>query len=123
MKESDALPVTVEQQSFISFQDALRHLTRFMIGPPLDNPLAVAAKRIETNPAFAQSRLLTRLLAAMTSQSGEFRPTEISVFDKETLKVIVALINAHDAGTSPPADWQRAVDRAQAAQLGFDRQT
>ena len=79
-------------------------------------------KRIETNPAFAQSRLLTRLLAAMASRSGEFRLAEISVFDKETLKVIVALMNNHDAGTSPPADWQRAVDQAHAAQLGFDRQ-
>lgn len=122
MKESDALPVTVEQQSFISFQNALRHLTRFMIGPPLENPLDVAAKRIETNPAFAQSRLLTRLLAAMASRSGEMRFAEIPVFDRETLKVFVALMNSHDAGTSPPADWQRAVDRAHAAQLGFDRQ-
>ncbi len=116
-----ALPVPVEQQSFLGFQDALRHLTRFMRGPPLDNPLEIAAKSIETNPAFAQSRLLTRLLAAMASQSGEFRLAEISVFDRDTLTVIVALMNTHDAGSATAADWQRAVDRAHAAQLAFDR--
>ncbi len=118
---SAAAAAEFEQQSFISFRDALRHLTRFMIGPALENPLDVAAKRIETNPAFAQSRLLTRLLAGMASQRGEFRLTEISVFDRETLTVIVALLNAHDAGTASPADWQRAVDRAHTAQIEFDR--
>ncbi len=110
----------IEQQSFARFLEALRHLTRFMTGPAVENPLDAAAKRIETNPAYTQSRLLTRLLAAMASRQGEFRIAEISVFDTDTLAVIVALMNLHDAGTATPADWQRAVDRAHAAELKFD---
>ncbi len=125
MNGSTALPdpaaEALEQQSFMSFQDALRHLTRFMTGTALENPLDVAAKRIESNPAFAQSRLLTRLLAAMSIQRGEFRLEEISVFDKDTLSVIVALLNTHDTGAATPADWQSAVNRAQTAQFEYDR--
>jgi len=35
-------------------------------------------KKIEQNPAFSQSRLLTRVLAALTYEMGEFRRAEIA---------------------------------------------
>lgn len=99
---------------------ALRHITRFMTGPLMEHPLDAAVQRIEANPAFAQYRLLTRLLAAMPGQQGEFRTEEASVFDRDALAVILSLIHTHDAGTSPPADWQQAIDRAHSAQLAFN---
>ena len=105
------------QQSFTRFLEALRHITRFMTGPLMENPLDVAVQRIEANPAFAQHRLLTRLLAALPGQQGMFRTEEASVFDRDTLAVIVSLTHAHDTGASPPADWQRAIDRAETAQM------
>lgn len=43
-------------------------------------------------------------------QQGEFRTEEASVFDSDTLAVILSLINAHDIGPLPPADWQHAID-------------
>ena len=108
------------QQSFARFIDALRHITRFMTGPLMEKPLDAAVKRIEADPAFTQYRLLTRLIAALPGQQGEFRVEEASVFDRDTLAVIVSLIHAHEAGTTPPADWQRAIDRAEAAQMAFN---
>lgn len=114
---TDPVAATPAQQSFALFIDALRHITRFMTGPLLEKPLDAAVQRIEANPAFAQYRLLTRLLAAMPGQQGEFRTAEASVFDRDTLAVIVSLIQAHDAGTAPPGEWQQAIDRAESAQL------
>ncbi len=117
---SDSEAKMLGQQSFARFLEALRHVTRFMTGPLMEHPLDAAVQRIETNPAFAQHRLLTRLLAALPTQQGAFRTEEVSVFDRETLAVILSLIHTHDAGTSPPADWQRAIDRAHSAQLAFN---
>lgn len=117
---SDAEAGVHGQQSFARFMEALRHVTRFMIGPLVENPLDVAAERIERNPAFTQQRLLARLLTALRDRQGMFRVEEASVFDRDTLAVILSLIHAHDAGTAPPADWQRAIDRSHAAQLAFN---
>lgn len=86
----------------------------------MENPLDAAVQRIEANPAFTQYRLLTRLIAALPGRQGEFRVEEASVFDRDTLAVILSLINARDAGTSPAADWQRAIDRTQSAQVAFN---
>ena len=85
--------------------------------PLMENPLDAAVQRIEANPAFAQHRLLTRLLAALPGQQGMFRTEEASVFDRDTLAVIVSLMHAHDTGASPPADWQRAINRVETAQM------
>lgn len=108
------------QHSFARFQEALLHITRFMSPPLLENPLDVAIQRIEANPAFTQFRLLTRLIAAIPRQQGEFRMEEASVFDRDTLSLILSLFRVHEAGTSPPADWQLAIDRARSAQLAFN---
>ena len=84
----------------------------------IEDPLVAAVTRIEQNPAFAQSRLLTRILAALTYQRGEFRRAEVAAFDSETLAMIIALMDVHAAGTSTQEDWVHAVDAANAAQLG-----
>ena len=124
MNESDkhAEPTagTLAQQSFARFIEALRHITRFMTDPLLEHPLEAAVQRIEANPAFTQYRLLTRLLAAMPGQQGEFRIEEASAFDRDTLAVILSLIHIHNAGTAPAADWERAINRAVSAQMAFN---
>jgi thioesterase domain-containing protein len=114
---ADPAAAVLAQQSFARFLEALRHITRFMTGPLMENPLDAAVQRIEANPAFAQHRLLTRLLAALPGQQGMFRTEEASVFDRDTLAVIVSLMHAHDTGASPPADWQRAINRVETAQM------
>ena len=81
------------------------------------SPLADAMKQIQQNPAFAQSRLLTRVLAALAYQEGEFRRAEAASLDSETLFMVLTLIDAYAAGKPPREDWIRAVDTARAAQL------
>jgi hypothetical protein len=109
---------TAEMLSAVRFQEELRRVMRYR--PPLlvGDILDAAVRKIEQNPAFAQSRLLTRMLAALTYQQGEFRRAEIAAFDSDTLAMVITLMDTHAAGTSTREDWVRAVDAAKAAQLG-----
>lgn len=99
-----------------AFQAELRRIARFWPGSSAGNPLNDVVKRIEANPAFTQSRLLTRVLTALTHQRGEFRRAEIAVFNAGTLVMIIALIDAYEAGTSTREQWLNAVDLALAAE-------
>ena len=100
------------------FEEELRRVARFRPRVPFVGPLDAAVRKIEANPAFAQSRLLTRILTALAYCEGEFRRAELSALDVVTLDIVIALMDACAAGTSTREDWVRAVDAAQAAQLG-----
>ena len=117
-REAIAAARAIELLSIARFQEELRRVTRFRLHPPVGDPLNAAVRKIENNPAFAQSRLLTRLLAALTYERGEFRRAEVAAFDSETLAMVIALMDAHAAGTSTREEWIRAVDQANAAELG-----
>jgi len=106
-----------EMLSAVRFQQELRQVTRFRDHPPVGDPLDAAVKKIEQNPAYAQSRLLARLLVAITYEQGEFRRSELSAFDSETLALITLLIDSHASGTSTREEWVRAVDAVTAAQF------
>jgi hypothetical protein len=118
VRDSTPASGATELLSVGRFLDALRHVTRFRSSPLIGDPLDAAVRRIENNPAFSQSRILARLLAALTYEMGEFRRAEISAFDSETLAMAIALMDAHAAGTSTRDDWKCAVDRAIAALNG-----
>lgn len=115
VRESRREASATELLSVGRFLDALRHVTRFRSSPLIGDPLDAAVRRIENNPAFSQSRILARLLAALTYEMGEFRRAEISAFDSETLAVALALMDARAAGTSTREEWKCAVDRVIAA--------
>ena len=100
------------------FLEELRRIARYGRPLPVGDPLAAAVRRIENAPAFAQSRLLTRILAALTYQVGEFRRAEVAALDSATLDMVISLMDMHAAGTSAREDWVRAVDAAKAAELG-----
>jgi hypothetical protein len=108
----------IELLSIAGFQEELRRTARVRPGPATANPLDAALKKIEQNPVFTQSRLLTRVLAALTYQQGEFRRAEIAAFDSETLAMVLALMDAHAAGASPREAWISAVDAARVAEVG-----
>jgi|GEM_PF-903343 len=112
--------VPVEEHSFARFLVELRHITRFMTAAANGHPLNDAVKHIESNPAFAQSRLLSRVITALNTRQGEFRTAEVSVFDGETLKLIVGLMHAKDAGTFTSGEWDSAVNRIHAALCAWD---
>jgi hypothetical protein len=112
-------PGATELLSGAGFQEELRRVARFFRSrPPVGDPLEATVRKIEQNPAFTQSRLLTRILAALAYQQGEFRRAEISALDADTLAMVVTLMDVHAAGTSTREDWVRAADAAKAAQLG-----
>ena len=100
------------------FEEELRRIARYRPRLPIGDPLDAAVKKIERNPAFTQSRLLTRILSALTYQKGEFRRAEVASLDSETLDMVITLMDAHAAGTTTREEWICAVDLAQAAQLG-----
>lgn len=116
--ESEPMVGATELMSAVQFQEALRHVIRFRQQLPIADPLAEAVKRIEQNPAFAQSRLLTRILDALAYQQGVFRRAEITALDAETFAMVIALMDAHAAGTSTRAAWEHAVEAARAAERG-----
>lgn len=116
--QSRLAPGAAELLSGPRFLEELRGVARYGRALPVGDPLAAAVRRIENGPAFSQSRLLTRILAALTYQRGEFRRAEVAAFDSETLAMIIALMDVHAAGTSTREDWVHAVDAANAAQLG-----
>jgi len=115
---SRAAAGATEMLSPARFEEELRRVARFRPRVAVGNPLDLAVKKIEQNPAFTQSRLLTRILTALAHHEGEFRRAELSALDMASLDIAIALMDACAAGTSAREDWVRAVDAAQAAQLG-----
>jgi len=111
----------VELLSVPLFLEELRRVARYGRALPVGDPLAAAVRRIENSPALAQSRLLARILTALTHQQGEFRRAEVAALDSETLAMVITLMDAHAAGTPAREDWVRAVDAAKAAELGAGR--
>ncbi len=111
-------PVVGDVMSSLQFQDELRRVARFDLPHAGDNPLAEAVQKIKDNPAFSQSRLLGRILTALTYQRGEFRRAEASALDSATRRIVIALINADRAGTTVRDDWVKAVTAVEAAQAG-----
>lgn len=107
-----------ESLSISRFLEELRRVPRYGRAQPIGDPLAAAVRRIENSPAFAQSRLLTRILAALTYQQGEFRRAEVAALDSETLAMVITLMDVRAAGTSTQEDWVHAVDAARVAELG-----
>jgi hypothetical protein len=106
----------VEGLSFATFQNELRHVARFITAAAPANPLEAVLAAIRRNPALSQARLLTRILAAYIGRQVSFRSAEVAAFDREHLALLVALMNAHEAGTLPAAEWERAANEADAAQ-------
>ena len=99
------------------YLEELRHIARYRPAPVVSDPLDAAVRKIERNPAFTQSRLLTRILAALTYQEGEFRRAEVAALDSDTLALVIALMDALAAGTTTREKWVCAVDLARAAEL------
>jgi len=101
----------------VQFQDELRRATRLDAHGVLENPLAEAVQQIQKNPTFTQSRLLTRILDALTYGRGDFRLAEISALDSSTRSIVIALMDAFSAGTTARTKWEEAVHSANLAQF------
>ena len=104
--------ITIQQ-----FQEELRRIARFSAPITLADPLTAIVGSIVEHPAYTESRLLARLLRAITYQQGEFRSAEASVFGSGTLALIVGLLDTLERGTVSNAQCRNAVETADAAQL------
>jgi len=113
---SGAQPDTLTAEEF---QRELRRSAR-NDGPAVENALGAAVVQIEHDPATLQSRLLARILSALTYGVGQFRRAELSAFDRPTRALALALVDARTAGTTPVEAWEHAVDAAGAAQLAAE---
>ena len=121
---SNPLPVRTtaaawDTLSVTRFQEELRRGVQASASAAFPNPLNDVVQTIERNPAFPQSRLLTRLLSALMSQAGEFRSAEVFAFDIKTRALVVALLDAFASGIPGRDEWQRAIDSALAAQRAY----
>ena len=105
--------------SVTRFQEELRLGTQALKPPAITTALAEVVKSIELNPAFAQSRLLARVLSALISQAGEFRRAEVFALDSKARALVIALMDAFAAGIPGRDEWQRAMDSANAAQSAY----
>jgi hypothetical protein len=118
-ERSKAEAAAREILSVARFQEELRRGIQALAPPAIADALAEVVKSIELNPAFAQSRLLARVLSALISQAGEFRRAEVFAFDTKTRALVIALMDAFAAGIPGREEWQRAVDSANAAQSAY----
>ena len=118
-ERSNAEAAARELLSVARFQEELRLGVQALVPPALSSALAEVIKSIELNPAFAQSRLLARVLSALLSQAGEFRRAEVLALDSKTRALVIALMDAFAAGVPGREEWQRAADSATAAQQGY----
>ena len=99
----------------LEFQDELRRVARYDRGLPVANALDSAVKAVTENPNQAQSRLLRRVLTALTYERGQFRRAEAASFDSKTLSIVIALMNAARTGIAERGAWIDAVAACDAA--------
>jgi hypothetical protein len=104
--------------SLEEFQVELRRTARFERKEPLPDVLAATVQNVKDNPAFAQSRLLRRIVQALTDGRGEFRRAELSALDAPALRLVLSLMNAAVAGTHTRADWLHAAASMESAENG-----
>ncbi len=100
-----------ELVSSIDFQDEMRRVARSHWLPNVEDPLGKLVTIIEDGPAFAQSRLLIRILDALAQQQGAFRHADITLLAMDTLGVVNSLLDAYAAGRVTAEDCKRAVGR------------
>ena len=102
--------------SATEFFEALRQVVGFREQPAIADPLQHAVDQIVTNPAFAQSRLLKRVLVALV-KGGEFRRAEASALDASTYALVMTVLELHRSGARSDQDWLDAIEAAEAASV------
>ena len=100
--------------STVEFFEVLRHVVGFREQPAIADPLQHAVEQIRNNPAYAQSRLLTRILTACMT-GGEFRRAEAATLDAATQSLVIALLDLRLASARSEQDWRSAIEAAEAA--------
>ena len=101
--------------SAVQFQDEMQREARSHHLASVEDPLGKLIAKIEGGPAFAQSRLLTRILVALSERSGTFRRADLMLLAMDSLGVVNSLLEGHAAGRITLDECTRAAGRATAA--------
>jgi len=102
--------------SATQFHEEMQQVARWHRLPCVEDPLGKLVTEIEGSPAFAQSRLLTRILVALAQQQGAFRRADLTLLAMDSLGMINSLLEAHAAGRITLEECKRAATRVSAAQ-------
>jgi hypothetical protein len=100
--------------SLDQFESELRRFTQSRPVVPVAEPLDRVLKLIEPNPALSRSRLLVRILSALSGRNGEFRYAEVASLDSATISIVVQLMEARRSGGTAEKEWLRAAEKANA---------
>jgi hypothetical protein len=99
------------RQDTMSIHEFAQELKRGVGGSVVSeaaDPLGAALQQIGQDPERLQSQLLTRMLIALTHDTGLFRRSEVFALDRDGRALAVALVAAHAA--MPVETWKRVVD-------------
>jgi hypothetical protein len=102
--------------SLDQFEGELRRFTHSRPVVPVADPLERAVKLIEQNPAQSRSRLLARLLSALSGGHAEFRYAEVGSLDSGAISLVIQLMEARHSGAMAQETWLRAAEKARACQ-------
>jgi hypothetical protein len=102
--------------SIDQFEAELRRFTNSRPVIPVADPLDRAVKLIEQSPALSRSRLLVRILSALSGRHAEFRYAEVGSLDSSAISMVIQLMEAHRSGATTQEEWRRAAEKAHACE-------
>ena len=100
--------------SLDQFESELQRFTHSRPVIAVEEPLQRALKLIEENPALGRSRLLVRILFALSGRHAEFRYAEVASLDSATISLVMQLMQARRSGATAEKEWLQAAEKANA---------
>lgn len=100
--------------SLDQFESELRRFTHSRPVIPVAEPLDRVLKLIEPNPALSRSRLLVRILSALSGRHAQFRYAEVASLDSATISIVMQLMEARRGGATAQKEWLEAAEKANA---------
>ena len=102
--------------SLDQFEFELHRFTHSRPVIPVVEPLDRVLKLIEQNPALSRSRLLVRILSALSGRHADFRYAEVASLDSATISIVMQLMEARRGGATAQNVWVQAAEKANACQ-------
>ena len=100
--------------SLDQFESELQRFTQSRPVIAVTEPLQRALKLIEENPALSRSRLLVRILSALSGRHAEFRYAEVASLDSATISLVIQLMQVRRSGATAQKEWLQAAEKANA---------
>jgi len=101
---------TADDLSLAQFEQELSRFAHSRKSEPKDDALGHVIGLVKENPSHARSRLLARILSALSGMQASFRPAEVGSLDSSTIGLVQQLIVLRRTGTVKPETWTSAAD-------------